>query len=489
MMLNMDAEKLLHIDEDLTSKEVAELKFLCTDLLQKKRLETVSDAKDLFKRLDEQGLLDDGLLIPELLITIGRLDLLSKLDTSRQEVEGNLQARDVTSKGVSPYRKMLYKLSEGVTEENLDVVKFLVDLPKSKLATSSSFLDIMIEMEKQQMLREDKLDELQRILENCDKQLANMIKDFKNMYIGQVGGRPPLQEVSNHEPLSRHYSYPIGNGVPGSRRVSLPGSNLVTDSQPPAKDDEKEYYTVSHHPIGYCVIINNYNFERCQNLKLRNRRGTEKDKEDLKRVFAKMHFEVEVQDDLTASDMLDVVDKFSKRDHTQMDIFVCCVLSHGEKGTVLGVDGESVEIHDLTLPFAKCHTLASKPKLFFIQACQGSLGQEAVWTADGQEESTEEGTYEEDAHKVLPYSLPIEADFLIGMATVEHYQSFRHTKDGSIYIQELCRQLENLCPKKEDILSILTKVNHEVSAQMLNGHKQMPEPRYTLRKKLILPMD
>lgn len=43
----------------------------------------------------------------------------------------------------------------------------------------------MIEMEKQQMLREDKLDDLQRILEKCDKQLASMIKDYKDMYIGQ----------------------------------------------------------------------------------------------------------------------------------------------------------------------------------------------------------------------------------------------------------------------------------------------------------------
>lgn len=43
--------------------------------------------------------------------------------------------------------------------------------------------------------------------------------------------------------------------------------------------------------------------------------------------------------------------------------------------------------------------------------------------------------------------------------------------------------------RKEDILSILTKVNRSVSAQELNRHKQVPEPRYTLTKKLVLPMD
>ncbi|XP_056606105.1 caspase-8 isoform X3 [Triplophysa dalaica] len=452
----MNTLKLLEIDEDLTSKEVAELKFLCTDsdLLQKKRLERVSDAKDLFLRLEEQGLLEDGLLIPELLITIGRFDLLFILNTSREEVERHLQTRD-TSKGVSPYRKMLYKLSEDMTDENLSVVRFLLseEIPKSKLATSSSLLDILIEMEKQQMLGEDNLDKLQGILEKCDKQLANVIQDFK-MHKRQ-GNRPPLQEVSNHQLSRPHYP-------------------------------EKEYYSISHQPVGYCLIVNNYNFGKAE--KFKNRKGTEMDREALIRVFQKMKFEVKVHNDLNASDMLNVAEEFANMDHTQMDVFVCCVLSHGEKGAVLGVDGKQIEIRELTLPFARCNSLASKPKLFFIQACQGNLGHEPVWMTDGPD-STEEGRYEEDARMELPFSLPKEADFLIGMATVEHYQSFRHTTDGSIYIQELCRQLENHCPKKEDILSIMTKVNHEVSSKMLQGKKQMPEPRYTLRKKLVLPMD
>ncbi|KAA0713238.1 Caspase-8 [Triplophysa tibetana] len=477
----MNAPQLLEIDEDLTSEEVAQLKFLCTDtnLLQKKGLERVSDAKDLFLRLEEQGLLEDGMLIPELLITIRRFDLLHILNTSRAEVERHLQTRD-TSKGVSPYRKMLYQLYEDMTKEKLSEVKFLLveEIPKSKL--SSSLLDILIEMEKQQMLGEDNLDKLQIILEKCDKRLANVIQDFKNMQ----GGRPPLQEVSNLQPSRPHYPEPIEKDLPASRRDS--SRNLFTDAQPPEQFDDNEYYTISHQPVGYCLIVNNYNFEKAE--KLKNRKGTEKDKEALIRVFQKMKFEVKVEDDLNASGMRKAAQEFANRDHTQMDAFAFCILSHGEKGAVLGVDGQQVEIRELTLPFARCNSLASKPKLFFIQACQGNLGHEAVWMADGQD-STKEGRFEEDACSIQSYSLPKEADFLIGMATVEHYLSFRHTTDGSIYIQELCRQLENHCPKKEDILSIMTKVNREVSTKMLQGKKQMPEPRYTLRKKLVLPMD
>ncbi|XDV36323.1 hypothetical protein PO909_006124 [Leuciscus waleckii] len=125
------------------------------------------------------------------------------------------------------------------------------------------------------------------------------------------------------------------------------------------------------------------------------------------------------------------------------DAFVCCILSHGEKGSVLGIDG--------------------------------------------QESTTEDETFEDTYIPVL-HSVPLTADFLIGMATVEYYQSFRHITDGSIYIQELCKQLEIGCPQKKDMHSILTRVNREVSFQTIRRSKQMPEVRYTLTKTLVLPM-
>uniref|UniRef100_A0A8C2C201 Caspase-8 n=1 Tax=Cyprinus carpio TaxID=7962 RepID=A0A8C2C201_CYPCA len=475
----MDLKKLHEIDEDLTSSEVAQLKFLCMDIIPKKRLETVTDAKELFLRLEEQALLDDGLLVPELLITIGRLNLLGILNMSKEDVERKLLQRDMSSMGISAYRKMLFRISEDMTEENLRAVKFLVELPRSKLGPSATFLDVMIEMEKLQKLGEDNLDELYNVLDKCDKRLACRIEEYRAR---EQGGRLPLREVFGSPQVSlpaesmQRYQMETGNGW---RRDSL-----ITDSDTEPRPEE--YYNMTQRPLGYCLIVNNYNFKESSSLK--NRTGTHKDRDDLSRVFRRMHFEVVVQDDLTASDMKEMIKEFAKKDHTRMGAFVCCVLSHGEKGTVLGVDGKGVEIRELTMPIAECQTLASKPKLFFIQACQGSVGQNGVWTADSPENATEE-EYEADAYNPAYRFIPIEADMLIGMATVEHYQSFRHTREGSIYIQELCNQLENLCPRREDILSILTKVNHEVSLKWLMGRKQMPEPRYTLTKKLVLPMD
>ncbi len=185
-----------------------------------------------------------------------------------------------------------------------------------------------------------------------------------------------------------------------------------------------------------------------------------------------MHFEIEVWDDQTASGMKDVIRDFASKDHTRMGAFVCCVLSHGEKGKVFGVDGKEVEIHELTGPIAECPTLASKPKLFFIQACQGNERQNGVLAADAPGNATEEDPYDEDAHNPAARVIPIEADMLIGMATVERYQSYRHTKDGSIYIQELCYQLEEFCPRwvQEETLSCLEwKMNVGILGVCINS--------------------
>lgn len=159
-------------------------------------------------------------------------------------------------------------------------------------------------------------------------------------------------------------------------------------------------------------------------------------------MFKKLHFLVVEKKDLSSEDMLAVVKEFAGMDHSQMDAFVCCMLSHGLKGTVLGTDGKEVHITDLTHPFARCCSLLDKPKVFFIQACQGTQLQSPVYIKADGEEQPSENELEEDAKVDTLRSIPVAADFLIGMATVQYCKSFRHTLLGSIFIQELCRQLE-----------------------------------------------
>jgi len=56
-------------------------------------------------------------------------------------------------------------------------------------------------------------------------------------------------------------------------------------------------------------------------------------------------------------------------------VLVLCILSHGEKGSVFGKDGELVTLEELQTLFdgRHCWQLAGRPKVFLIQACQGGL--------------------------------------------------------------------------------------------------------------------
>ena len=60
------------------------------------------------------------------------------------------------------------------------------------------------------------------------------------------------------------------------------------------------------------------------------------------------------------------------------DSFVCCILSHGKEGEVYGSDSKPLEYTRIQRYLAKSKILASRPKVLFIQACQGSEAAEGL---------------------------------------------------------------------------------------------------------------
>ncbi|MBN3310596.1 CASP8 protein, partial [Amia calva] len=211
-----------------------------------------------------------------------------------------------------------------------------------------------------------------------------------------------------------------------------------------------------------------------------------KNEKKLVKVFEWLGFETERLDDCNRLKILDTLKQYQEKDHSTADCFVCCVLSHGQRGEIYGVDGRTVPIKDFTSPFSgiKCLTLREKPKIFFIQACQGDREQLGFsLETDGHSEGLSTDAY------VPKNSIPNDSDFLLGMATVDDYVSFRDKLQGSWYIQTLCENLQLLVPRGEDLLSILTKVNMDVSkkSDKLGMKKQIPQPAYSLRKKVIFP--
>ncbi|XP_010887106.2 caspase-8 isoform X1 [Esox lucius] len=482
----MDLQLLSRVDDELDSSEVAALCFLSRDVLNRKSLEKVKDGRDLFLRLKEKSLLEDHQFLSQLLKVIGRVDLLLLLETDSRQPEQPANTQTDASPILSQYRVMLYEVSEDVTMECLTKMKFLLTgkLPRGRLDPCNTALEVLCEMERQGLLTEDRLDELQSILEQCDTQLAFKVwKHIEARLSMQGSSVQQFSSYQTHDPPLSLQTLSISETSP--IREPGPIMSLSSDAlaEPQTRPDQQmDSYLMTSNPRGTCFIINNNHFKSTS--KLYDRPGTEKDESALKNVFTSLGFLVKVRHDLTKAIMLREVEELGRQTHVNADALVVCVLSHGEKGCVFGTDGEEVPIRSLTFPFtsARCHSLAGKPKLFFIQACQGKWYQQGALLPPIPQE--EKGCYEADAGTIE--SVPSDADFLIGMATVEEHKSFRNTMQGSIYIQELCKQLRWGADSGEDILSVLTRVNREVSRGVYGIWKQMPEPKYTLTKKLFL---
>ncbi|NWW79622.1 CASP8 protein, partial [Climacteris rufus] len=470
--------QLLAVSEELDAAELAALKFLSREHVPRRRLEAVRSPHDLFEALQEKGVLEAGNLafLRELLYCIGRIDLLvAQLGSSREQVERELRVPGRAR--VPPLRYLLFQLSEDITEDELMSFKLLLvkELPKSKLTPEATMLDIFTEMEKKGLLGKDNLSLLKSLCEKINISLWNRIEDGLDLF-----GQEEMLITEEERGSTGHLVSSVTLAPPGS----------FNDSS-----QQLEAYKMTSRPCGVCLILNNHNFakareERLEHKHLKDRNGTDVDAAALRNVFSKLHFRIEEYRDLTAEEIRKTVNIFRCEDHEDKDCFVCCILSHGKKGIIYGVDGQEVPIRELTASFTvqNCNSLAGKPKVFFIQACQGDALHKGVSI---ETDSGEQDSSAEREARVQLDCIPAEADFLLGMATLQDYVSYRSPREGTWYIQALCQHLEYSCPRGEDVLTILTAVNQEVSRKTCeqNAKKQMPQPSFTLRKKLIFPVN
>ncbi|NXO07320.1 CASPA protein, partial [Oriolus oriolus] len=487
-------QQLLLISENLVTEDVAALKFLCTDLLHLRKLEDVKSALDIFKLLMAQEYLnaDDTFLLAELLYRIKCHSLLEKLGYTKEKVQERLHENG----RVSPYRQMLYELSENITSETLKAIIFLLQdhLPKRWITLSA--LDLLILLEKQGLLTKDNVQILEDVCMTVSPDLLETIKCYKkekvlcyNIFsspgvwtavaklLKELGALPSFCCTKIHK----------------RRRVLLSSEQEGTAVDGvfyfnPRLDLNTWYlkfcYKMDGPHRGFCLIINNVNFNSSQ------RKGSCKDAEQLERVFTWLGLDVRTYTDLTSGDIRSLMQTWQHlQDHKDRNCFICCILSHGESGAIYGTDEKLVLIRTLMSHFSakQCPQLAAKPKLFFIQACQGNKIQRPVYVDTGAQ--TPDFSSVQESFSLFE-SIPEEADFLLSMATVDGFVSFRHIKEGTWYIQALCSKLQLLVPRGEDILSILTQVNEDVARRVSPSgtKKQMPQPAYTLRRKFIFPI-
>ncbi|XP_015214949.2 caspase-8 [Lepisosteus oculatus] len=474
---------LYDLSENITSADLKSVKFLLQNTLPRCKLEDDTSILKLFLEMEKQDHLDkNNLETLEQVIQIISPNLIRKIAKYKTDIE---LSREETGNSTGSQKVVL-------RQRSMEIHSCTQQAGVSGRSRPAS-LELGYELTKYKIPSEETGSH------NQAEQLSSL--DFRGLSsVPSFTGS--LESTDAHaEDLSsrmRRLSSSADSGISLSSSVQNPRPSFASSSvntnveSVPGDTVHLEVYEMNGEKRGYCLIINNYSFAESRNATghdqkpFFDRKGTMVDAKKLTEVFQWLGFVTECIDDCSQRKIVETLQRYQQRDHGAMDCFVCCILSHGLKGVVYGVDGRKILIKEMTRKFSgvMCPSLRGKPKLFFIQACQGTAEQLAApIEADSYDPDISTDAY------VPKNCIPDDSDFLIGMATVEDYASYRDKLQGTWYIQSLCENLQLLVPRGEDLLSILTKVNMDVSkkSDKYGIKKQIPQPAYSLRKKLIFP--
>lgn len=555
-LVQLQKDVLIDICSDLDSDDLEKLKFLLKDVAGLSKLKTATIALELFNAIEHNkhvGLFN-GRFLGECFELMGRTDLVRKLGLNPQTVAMEMGE---TRYSIRPFRIMLYKISEDLSSEDLQRLIFYSErafkLTRKEKQSLSSAFDLFVLLEKRghlTVLNTKCLKNMMKTLENRGD-LVDLVTSYQVKYPDQGNGAEGTVPINDDDNDEDDMLYESLRDVPRQRqdvprpiqyfqrqRQDVPRQRQDVPRQSPLQNVPRvAYYEMTSNPRGICVIISNKKFTR-----MHPREGTEVDQAKLEATFKKLGFIIKRYENLNVKDMVGVMKDISILDHSKYQALVVCILSHGgenfiyrtenqQSGTnqrqpvrgeddrpvegnfVYGVDDNVVPIRYLTMYFqsSKCKTLASKPKLFFIQACQGEDMETGVLLSsdlqqDGpsvvdfidmdvdptslpHEEEMDASPQPADNKKVIPN----ESDFLLGYATVFGYVSYRSKTKGSFYIKSLTENLNNFSDTL-DLQGIMTQVNHDVAEENIRlgpgeAKKQIPMVQTTLRKQLFFSPD
>uniref|UniRef100_A0A182J468 Uncharacterized protein n=1 Tax=Anopheles atroparvus TaxID=41427 RepID=A0A182J468_ANOAO len=242
-----------------------------------------------------------------------------------------------------------------------------------------------------------------------------------------------LQRVQQEQSDASSKNLP--NLVEQSMNVSLAPTKEMTRSS----RSTLERYEFDHKRAGIVLLINQFRFYRETNPELvdmvpsralKDRKGTEVDKNALVQLFTDFGYEIMLEENNTHHQILQSVQHAVQRIRPTHCSLIVCLLSHGQEGIVFGSNSVPVEVKSIQHLMAH-ERLTGKPKLLIVQACQGSDLQSAVPIP----------SYEHDGLDGGERTASVFMDFLIAWSTVPGFASIRHIEKGSWFIQELCTKL------------------------------------------------
>ncbi|KAI2659111.1 CASP8 and FADD-like apoptosis regulator [Labeo rohita] len=428
----------------LKKEEYKTLQYLCTDLFNNICVD--EDLRAALLALQTQTQTGDALLM-ELVFRIKRFDILKKVfATNRQQVEGILKMRSV----VSDYRILMADVSEDLQGDDLQTLIFLLNntLPKERLARATSFLDVVVELEKLDKVSSDNLDLLEKCLRDIHRMdLVKRIQAYKNRGQNVPCAVPKVQKSCKFTPVQ-------------------------CQSQPALMAE----YIMNPEQRGLCVIIDCVGF----------------DGEMLNQTFQCLGFTVIFHSLLGLKETQKVLEDLTRNRILQrVSCFICCIISRGTDNYLLATDSSSIGIRleDLRQLFSptQCPSLCGKPKLFFTQIYRTTQAPNTPSMDDEYLETDAQACRYSRGLRADARAVPVSADDLWSVCRAET-KLLEGSGHWSVYLHALNTALLRGRERRMPLLDVMEVVKGNV----FSHNQQNPENKYhtefsqTLRKNLYL---
>uniref|UniRef100_H0ZJ79 CASP8 and FADD-like apoptosis regulator n=1 Tax=Taeniopygia guttata TaxID=59729 RepID=H0ZJ79_TAEGU len=436
---------LIHqIQEELDKDEEEMMVFLCRDLAPDL---ATADLKEILVALNEREKLTP-VGLSELLYRVKRFDLLRRiLNTEKATVEAHL-ARSLRL--IPDYRVLMVEINENLEKDEVGSLGFLLRdyAPRMKMAKDKSFLALIIDLEKLNLVAPNQLD----LIENC----------FQSIH--RIDLIRKIQKYKHEASVSSVHSQPV---YVNAHQASLPNLNLI---DPPYHSGVNSYRMQSQ-PLGICLIID------CIG----------NDTDVLEKTFRGLGYDVHCHRYLNMNSMNQKLLEVARwQKHKYCDSFVCILVSRGNSQSIFCTDhtfsGFPLEQIKKYFTADSCPGLLGKPKLFFIQSY--------VVPENEQECSSlleVDGNAENISSKV---TIPHAADIFWSHCKVDVSKLEQSPTSSSYYLRCLAELLHNPYKRKRCILAIHMELNKKV----YDGNMTVdPSQQYslllqhTLRKKLFFP--
>ncbi|KAJ8320078.1 hypothetical protein KUTeg_001665 [Tegillarca granosa] len=219
-------KNLVEIGEELGKVDVESLKFLCKDVLPRRSIQKMDRATQIFISLLEKGKLkpDDGDFLLQCLYYMKKHNIIKKLGYRCEDIEKNIKEKKYK---VTPYRAMLFELSEDLDTDEIETIKFSIkekySMKKNQMDRLRSGLNIMDTLE-----TDGHIDETN-------------VKDLEN-FILQVLGRDDLKKYFDEYFASSSQAprVPIGHTNVDVSMLTVPSGTQQDSVETDIKIDESQ---------------------------------------------------------------------------------------------------------------------------------------------------------------------------------------------------------------------------------------------------------